>query len=301
CKEGNTYSAGVCEQNGGFIRSTNNAPTNCTSSACSDWVDITPNSTDYKKYFSIGLEKLTDLIPANKPIPGATEFQGKLFVIRNACMQALWDNSCAFSSNCSDDMLCPAGQEVPQLWKCDPGLSGNANECDSGDWTLVAQNSSTGKTNFGDTNNNKITMVAGNGDYLYVGFDNVSTGIEVWRTNVTNPSLESDFSQIGGDGFGSGTNITEIYDHVSLNNGSVYYLYLSIGKNSVPVRVHRQQNIGPVVLNNILHPKEETNLIAYIGKWQNLKYAMGFFIFASFLILLLHYIRNARKSRSISP
>ena len=75
-----------------------------------------------------------------------------------------------------------------------------------------------------------------------MGFDNAVTGIEIWRTNVANPSSEADFSQIGGDGLGGGTNITEIYSNISLQNGSIHYLYVSVGKNSVPVRVYRQQN-----------------------------------------------------------
>ncbi|MCX7997763.1 MAG: hypothetical protein N3A69_02265, partial [Leptospiraceae bacterium] len=91
-------------------------------------------------------------------------------------------------------------------------------------------------------NNRKITMIAKNGSYLYIGFDNSVSGIKVYRTNVTNPTSESNFSQIGGDGFGSGTNITEIYSQISLQFGSIHYLYLSVGKNSIPVRIHRQQN-----------------------------------------------------------
>jgi hypothetical protein len=258
CIEGDTYNAGVCEQTGGIVRSVNNNPGKCTRSggvnSCPDWVNITPSSLDYRKYFSIGLEDNKDLIPAQRPIPAFEEFNGNYYFIRNACLQALWDdgsidggdsnNGCGFNSSCGNppqknDKLCPDSDRIPQLWKCVPGGDGH---CDPGDWSLVAQNGSTGKTNFGDNNNKKITLLARNGSYLYVGFDNAVTGIEIWRTNVANPSSESDFTQIGGDGFGSGTNITEIYSSISLQNGSIHYLYLSVGKNSFPVRVYRQQN-----------------------------------------------------------
>lgn len=284
CIEGSTYSAGVCEQTGGIVRSINNNPAGCTSAGgCPDWVDITPSSVDYKKYFTIGLEAITDLIPAQKPIPNMETYKNNFYFIRNACTQALWDdgtaaggdsnNGCGFNNSCGttnkNDKVCPLGSEIPQLWKCVPTLSGSPTECDADDWSLVAQNGATGKTNFGDINNTKVTMLSANGDYLYVGFDNSTTGIEVWRTNVANPSTAGDFSQIGGDGFGAGTAITEVYSHISLQSGSIYYLYLSVGKNSIPVRVHRQQNEAPVAF-----AFETGNmLLAYINQGNNAKYS----------------------------
>ena len=292
CIEGSTYSAGVCEQTGGIVRSVNNNPAGCTSAGgCPDWVDITPSSVDYKKYFTIGLEAITDLIPAQKPIPNMETYKNNFYFIRNACTQALWDdgtatggdsnNNCGFNASCGttnkNDKVCPLGAEIPQLWKCVPSFSGSATECDADDWSLVAQNGITGKTNFGDANNRKITMLSANGDYLYVGFDNSTTGIEVWRTNLANPSTAGDFSQIGGDGFGAGTAITEVYSHISLQSGSIYYLYLSVGKNSIPVRVHRQQNEAPVVF-----AIESINtMLAYINQGNNAKYpiGLGFLVF----------------------
>ncbi|MEM7181849.1 MAG: Calx-beta domain-containing protein [Spirochaetota bacterium] len=294
CEEGDTYSAGVCEQTGGIVRSTNDDPANCTSAGCTDWIDITPSSTEYRKYFTIGLEKLTDLIPANKPIPDSAEHQGNFFFIRNACTEVLWDDGC-LNGNCSDDMLCPAGSEIPQLWKCDPSATGDLTECDSDDWSLVAQNGSTGKTNFGDGNNTKITMVAQNGDYLYVGFDNPTTGIEVWRTNTADPSVEGDFSQIGGDGFGEGTDVTEIYDRVSLGSGSIHYLYMSIGKSGVPVRVHRQQNTGPVVSLEIEDIFDADTLLAYASNSTGIPREYFYLFLSLFLITTAILFYRLRK------
>ena len=184
--------------------------------------------------------------------------------------------------------------EIPQLWKCVPTLSGSATECDADDWSLVAQNGTTGKTNFGDANNTKVTMLSANGDYLYVGFDNATTGIEVWRTNVANPSSEGDFSQIGGDGFGAGTAITEVYSHVSLQSGSIYYLYLSVGKNSIPVRVHRQQNEAVAMLDS----ETVSFLLAYINQEVNGRYATGLLVII--LLISLYFIfRNYYRRESI--
>ncbi|MBK8396633.1 MAG: hypothetical protein IPL26_15540 [Leptospiraceae bacterium] len=297
CIEGSTYSAGVCEQTGGIVRSINNNPAGCTSAGgCPDWVDITPSSTDYKKYFTIGLEAISDLIPAQRPIPSMETYKNNFYFIRNACTQALWDdgtaaggdsnNGCAFNNSCGttnkNDKTCPAGSEIPQLWKCDPTLTGGSTECDSGDWTLVAQNGTTGKTNFGDANNTKVTMLSTNGDYLYVGFDNATTGIEVWRTNVADPSTEGNFSQIGGDGFGSGTALTEIYSNIALQNGSIHYIYASIGKNSIPVRVHRQQNEAEVVFMM----EKMNQLLAYLNQANSQGYAA---ILLGLIISILGY------------
>jgi hypothetical protein len=133
---------------------------------------------------------------------------------------------------------CPAGNEVPQLWKCVPGGDGH---CDAGDWELVAENASTGKTNMGDGNNTHVTLLVANGDYLYVGFDNASTGVEIWRTNESDPENEGHFTQIGGNGLGD-VDMLEIYSAISISIDTDYYLYVSAGKNATPVSVYRQKN-----------------------------------------------------------
>ena len=54
----------------------------------------------------------------------------------------------------------------------------------------------------GDGNNRTLSLLVTNGTYLYVGFDNPTTGVEIWRTNTANPIVTADFSQIGVDGLG---------------------------------------------------------------------------------------------------
>jgi hypothetical protein len=53
----------------------------------------------------------------------------------------------------------------PQLWKFD-GSS----------WTLVAENGS-GITSMGNANNNALSLLVVNGARLYIGFNNVNTGL----------------------------------------------------------------------------------------------------------------------------
>jgi hypothetical protein len=182
------------------------------------------------------------LIPAEKPIPAIAEFNSNLYVIRNACMTSRWDWGCTGSS-CSDDEPCPSGEEVPQLWKCDPSISGNATECDADEWSLVAENGTSGKTNMGDSGNKKVSLLVTNGSRLYIGYDNTN-GVEIWRTmdGVSDPSSEADFEQIGDDGLGDTTNNQELYSGVSLSQDGVYYIYVSSGKSGEPLKVYRQQN-----------------------------------------------------------
>lgn len=242
CSLNTSYSSGSCEQLGGWIRSNNNDPANCTSGGCTDWTDISPTSSKYRQYFTNVLTSLADLIPAEKPIPAIAEFNNQLFVIRNACQTSRWNWGCT-GSTCSDDEACPSGQEIPQLWKCDPTIGGNTTECDANEWSLVAENGLTGKTNMGDSGNKKVSLLVTNGTRLYVGYDNAN-GVEIWRTmnGVTDPSSEADFEQIGVDGLGDTTNNLELYSGVSLSQDGVYYIYVSTGKSGQPLQVYRQQN-----------------------------------------------------------
>jgi hypothetical protein len=65
----------------------------------------------------------------------------------------------------------------------------------------------------------------------------------MWRTTTgtTDPAAESDFEQIGVNGFGDANN-QQIFSGISMQQGSVYYLYLSTGMNGTPVKIYRQQN-----------------------------------------------------------
>ena len=250
CPEGSTSaSTPACINDGGLIRSTNTDPGRCTGADnCPDWVDITPSAGEFTNYFSKIIEALADLTPSQRPIPAFAEFNSNLYFIRNACTTNMINRSCTPGSPCTDDgdpanRSCPAGNEVPQLWKCVPATSGSATDCDSGDWSLVAENGVTDRTNFGNTNNSKLSMLIKNGSYLYVGFDNTS-GVEIWRTKagVTNPASESDFEQVGGAGLGDTTNNLELFSAISILQLGTNYLYISSGKNSNPVKLYVQQD-----------------------------------------------------------
>jgi hypothetical protein len=265
-------------QTGGIIRSTNNDPAACIATdTCPDWIDITPTSSKFRKYFSIVLLKLADLIPAERPIPGFESFNSNLYMIRNACTTKVQKKLCNTSS-CADDVACPSGNEVPQLWKCDPTLSGSTTECDAGEWSLVAENGSTGKTNMNVSTNTKVSILVKNGSQLYVGYDNATTGVQMWRTKsgVSNPTAESDFEQIGASGFGDASNNLQLYSAISLQQAANFYVYISTGRPGTtpvqPVRVYRQVNLGPLAfLNN----ESVSKLLAYINQGNNKGYSIG--------------------------
>ena len=110
CIQGDSYDPGKCEQTGSIIRSKTIDPGPCTAAGtCADWEDITPADIKYKTYFTDVLTKTADLIPADRPVPGFADYEGNLFMIRNACTTNRWNWGCT-SSECTDDTSCPSGQ-----------------------------------------------------------------------------------------------------------------------------------------------------------------------------------------------
>jgi hypothetical protein len=246
-----------CINNGGIVRSNGTNALNpgaCSGpDNCPDWTDITPASnTDFTYYFSKIITKLADVIPANRPVPSFAKYKNNLYMIRNACTTNMINTSCNAdeplgSGTCSDDIACPSGNEVWQLWKCVPSTVGG--DCNAANWSLVMQRSSSASpapaTDVRERNNVYTTLLVANGDYLYVGFDNSSTGVEVWRTNnsdASGPASYSDFSQIGSDGLGYPSLYKSLWSAISVNQGGNYYIYLSAGNGVQPVAIFRQRN-----------------------------------------------------------
>jgi hypothetical protein len=127
--------------------------------------------------------------------------------------------------------------------------------CNAGDWSLIdggtAPLVTDNYTSFGNptTNGNRtISMVITNGSYLYVGFDNPTTGVQIWRTNQANPSNEANWEQVSVSGLTDQfndpdpTNQWQIYSSVSAQSNGVYYLYVATGKPGYPLSIYRFQN-----------------------------------------------------------
>jgi hypothetical protein len=224
----------VANKDGGVI----GALTNTLPNANIDFTNVTPSAAEWynggANRWSIYLEQTYDITPSMKAHPQMAVYQNKLFMARNICEGLASATICTtLSANCN----CPAANKRPQIWKCTPATTGGATTCESGDWTLVANNGS-GLSNMGDVNNKEISMVVTNGSYLYVGFDSAN-GIQIWRTNNTNPTLAGDFTQEGASGLGFPVANTSIFDAKSFNFSGIDYLYLTAGKAGGAVRVYR--------------------------------------------------------------
>lgn len=203
------------DSDGGIVRTTTNNPGDYVGFP-GDWSDITPvaNTVWYNipsnDRFSLELSSYNKLIPAQRAFPAMAEFNGNLYIARNTT---------GISGG-------------PQLWKYDGAI-----------WSLVADNG-TGITNMSVAGNTQITLLVANGDRLYMGFDNLVTGVQVFRTKsgVTDPSAASDFEMVSSAGLGDGLNNKSIFHGLSISDGDIDYLWVLCGKTAGKLRLYRTSN-----------------------------------------------------------
>jgi hypothetical protein len=216
---------------GGWVRSTVATPGPAGGAGSADWADCTPTAAAYGAKTSTTTTKRSELEPADKALPAFAEYGGRLYAARNTTTG-------------------------PQLFACAPALSGTTTDCDPGDWSLVAPNS-TGDpqlTQFNDAANTRITLLQSTPAALYVGFNNATSGVVVFRSSAAAPASRADFTGrfgctaalypascqgYGGDGLGAGPTLTHIYDSVALAFMGNSYLYVAAGDGTAPVRVLR--------------------------------------------------------------
>ncbi len=263
-------------RDGAVIRSANNNPGQCAEAlnGCNAiWTNVTPSNANWASgpsgaHWSLELQKTYDLDPGDKAVPAFVPFGGNLYMARNVCRVNGYDATGSAGTagqrydgdrpgswaadhtgsyaGCHNESLAAGSRFLSrraQLWKCVPGAD---LDCDAGDWVPVDGGGSLLGDGYFDFNtgglpaNRTISMLMVNGGYLYVGFDG-PLGIQVWRTNNTNPTGEnSGWAQIGGTGFGDPTNLQQIYSAISVITGGTSFLYLSAGRLGFPVGVYRQ-------------------------------------------------------------
>jgi len=216
--------------NGGCVRSTTPTPRSF-SSFPGDWLSCTPSLPAWSSRTSRRTSKTADLEPADRAVPQLATFQGKLYLARNTTSTA--------------------GVKGPQLFVCSPERTGATLDCDSGDWSLVAPNSTgdTLFTQFNDADNVSVSLLVATANALYVGFDNASRGVVVMRASTPAPLGRDDFTGkegcsavhfpsgcegLGGNGLGAGA--TRIFDGKALGTGSVY---LTAGNGTGPAGLYR--------------------------------------------------------------
>ena len=215
----------------GFTRSTSTTPGQCqiviVVLLCPDWTDATPSALAYTLKSSVTTSKISDLEPADRAVPAMVGFGGRLFAARNTTTG-------------------------PQLWSCDPTQGGSSSQCDPGDWSLLAPNTvgDARLSQFNDAGNAAVTLLAATPQHLYVGFNNATRGVVVYRTANAAAATAADFSGrlgcaatgsscpgIGGDGLGAA--LTRIYDGRALSFAGNDYLYLAAGTATSPVQIYR--------------------------------------------------------------
>jgi len=213
--------------NGGIVRSVG-APVPCSTPGCATWSNATPSAAAWSAKTSVTVDGLTvgSLQPAQRAVPAMVAFGGRLFAGRNTTTG-------------------------PQLWSCNPAAGSNAQQCEPGDWTLVAPNSSGDPqlTQFGSSGNSAITLLVATSSHLFVGFDSAA-GIQVFRTALAAASTRADFTgQSGCDasqascagigGAGLGANLTRIFDAHAFSLGGAEWLYLAAGNGTAGPKVYR--------------------------------------------------------------
>ena len=131
---------------------------------------------------------------------------------------------------------------------------GSSTDCDPGDWSLVAPNSTgdTQLTQFDDSANAALSLLVATPRLLFVGFDNGSRGVEVWRTSVPLPASRSDFTGalgcsaaqspagcegVGGNGLGAGA--MRLFDAQVVGAPGTESVYLTAGDGAGPVGLFR--------------------------------------------------------------
>ncbi len=128
-----TMSDGGVARNFQTYSTSGNPPPNCTSTTqCNTiWEDVTPSSFKWRQFMSIPLPddaraggEWDNLIPANtitpaiKAIPKMVEFNGDLYMIRNACAtETVIMNGTTPTFLANGSQVCTAGDERPQLWR----------------------------------------------------------------------------------------------------------------------------------------------------------------------------------------
>ncbi|QRK07057.1 hypothetical protein JQX13_44570 [Archangium violaceum] len=220
--------------NGGCMRSTTPMPRSY-GSAPGDWASCTPSLLAWTSRTGRTTTKTADLEPADRAVPQLAVFQGRLYLARN--------------------ISSPAGVKGAQLFVCGPERTGSLTDCDPGDWSLVAPNSTgdTLLTQFNDPGNVSLSLLVATTKALYVGFDNGERGVVLLRAVTAAPLNRDDFKGmgdcsaaqypagcegLGGNGLGVGA--TRVFDGRTI--GGTGSVYLTAGDGTGPAGLFRLQD-----------------------------------------------------------
>ncbi len=161
-----------------------------------------------------GLEKVR---PGQKGVPFIVNWNGTYYFARNMALDQT-----------ATGQTTPSGGEI---WACSAS-------CDTlGGWSKVMDISlATGgglpsHAAATQTNNQAISMLAVNGDYLYIGIDNITDGVRIFKSNlgvtsINGTSNNTDFTEQADPGLGYGYQI--IFSSSSLDKHGKSYIYVTV-------------------------------------------------------------------------
>ncbi len=209
--------------NSGCLGSRTSAP-----QASTDFFPCSPTAgLDYDLASSVDPARQYDLEPSHRAWPQVAVWNGRLFAIRNT-------------------------RGGPQLWCCEPGRRGDPLVCDASDWYLVAGDA-TYLTRLGQATATSASLLVATPTHLFVGLDDPTRGVHLFRTAVPDSLVASDFTGrdgclagtpacegIGGDGFGAPAQLVRIFDATAIQTPDGHAaVYLTAGDGVGPARAVR--------------------------------------------------------------
>ncbi len=214
---------------GAWFRSTNSAPSSAQDNP-SHWTPTTPALAEYTALASHLSTKPSELEPKDRAVVGFATLGGRLYAARNTTLG-------------------------PQLWSCTPAKAGSSTDCDPQDWALIAANASGDKrlSQFNNPSNTSLSMLVVAQGSLFVGYDNATQGLVVFRSSSSTPSAIADFTgadgcsagappsvceSVGKNGFGS-SGRSRIFDAKSIQFGASQTVYVVAGDGIGPLDVFR--------------------------------------------------------------
>jgi hypothetical protein len=202
-----------------------------------DWAAATPSAAAWSAKVPVSLPGAGPVLPSDRAVASLATF--------GTCASG----PCVFMArNVRGTATQPAA--VGQLWRCDPSAGPGA--CAPGDWALALGNAAgdPALTQAGSETNGAITVLAATRGWLYVGFDNATTGVQVFRSAVVPRSL-SDLKGrggcaagsvgcegLGGNGLGRARN-TRVLDARVIDSGAGPELWLVVGDGAGAASVYR--------------------------------------------------------------
>jgi hypothetical protein len=169
-----------------------------------------------------GLEKISS---GQKGIPILHAYNGKLYMVRNVAENATTGRQTALRG---------------EVWVCDPSTN-DPNKCEPGEWTRIISGT---ESELG-TAPSSISMFTTNGSgVFYVGFDDTTNGVKIFRYAGTGPSatvttmLSAGWVPQGQAGLGG--SYEKILSSASISDGVYNYIYVTVGKGTEAIRVFRQ-------------------------------------------------------------